>query len=66
MEHDHHCTCFGKCIGKNNCCSFYTSLISIPFFMIMGFITLICYAVYEDEVRTALRKQARLAKRKKF
>ena len=34
--------------------------------MIMGFITLIRYAVHEDEVRTALRKQARLAKHKKF
>ena len=66
FDHDHHCTCFGKCVGKNNCWSFYTALITIPLFMIMGFITLICFAVYEDEARSALRRQARLARKNKF
>ena len=33
IDHDHHCTCFGKCVGKNNCCTFYTSLVTIPLYM---------------------------------
>ena len=59
INHDHHCTCFGKCVGKNNCCTFYTALVTIPLYMVMGFITLVAYAIYVDEVQTQLRRQAR-------
>ena len=59
INHDHHCTCFGKCVGRNNCCTFYTSLVSIPLYMVMGFITLVAYAIYIDEVHTQMRRQAR-------
>ena len=59
IDHDHHCTCFGKCVGKNNCCTFYTSLVTIPLYMIMGFITLVCYAIYIDEVQAEIRRQSR-------
>lgn len=59
INHDHHCTCFGKCVGKNNCCAFYTSLVSIPLYMVMGFITLVSYAIYIDEVHSEMRRQAR-------
>jgi hypothetical protein len=59
IDQDHHCTCFGKCVGKNNCCTFYTSLVTIPLYMVMGFITLVCYAIYIDEVQAELRRQAR-------
>ena len=53
---DHHCTCFGKCVGKNNCCTFYTTLVTIPLFMIVAFITLICFAIYLDEVKSHNKK----------
>ena len=26
---DHHCVWVGKCVGKNNVCSFYSMLVSI-------------------------------------
>ena len=59
IDQDHHCTFFGKCVGKNNCCTFYTALASLPLYMIMGFITLVCYAVYVDELRSQMRRRSR-------
>lgn len=59
IDHDNHCTCLGKCIGKNNCCAFYTILVTIPLYMVMGFITLVAYAIYVDEVQTEMRRKAR-------
>lgn len=59
INQDHHCTCFGKCIGKNNCCAFYFALVTIPLYMVMGFITLVAYAIYIDEIQSQIRRQAR-------
>ena len=57
INHDHHCTCFGKCVGRNNCFSFYTALVTIPVYMVWGFIALVAYAIYIDELHTKMRRQ---------
>ncbi len=57
INQDHHCTFFGKCVGKNNCFTFYLTLVTIPLLMITAFITLICYAIYLDQVQSERRRK---------
>lgn len=59
INHDNHCSCFGKCVGQNNCCSFYTTIVSIPIYLVVAFITLIGYAIYIDELQISLRRQGK-------
>ena len=46
VNKDHHCTCLGKCIGKNNCLLFYFSMSTIPFYTAMCFLTLLGHFIY--------------------
>jgi hypothetical protein len=59
FDHDHHCTCFGKCVAKNNCILFYISIVSIPIYAVTCFITLIAYVLYLDEMHREKRKYGR-------
>ena len=55
INQDHHCTCLGKCIGKNNWILFYIAIITIPLYLVIGFITLISYVIYIDEENRKIR-----------
>ena len=59
VDQDHHCTCLGKCVAKNNCILFYISIVSIPFYAVTCFITLIAYVLYLDEMHREKRKYGR-------
>ena len=59
VNQDHHCTCIGKCIGKNNCILFYLSIITIPLYAVMCFVTLISYVIYIDDENRQIRKFGR-------
>ena len=55
INQDHHCTCLGKCIGKNNWILFYIAIITIPLYLVIGFITLISYVIYIDDENRKIR-----------
>lgn len=59
INHDFHFDTFGKCIGKNNYYAFYISLITIPFYIVMIFITFLTYLIYTDEYEMEKRRQGR-------
>lgn len=59
INQDHHCTCLGKCIGKNNCILFYVAIISIPLYAVICFVTLISYVIYIDDEDRQIRKIGR-------
>ena len=59
INHDHHCTFFGKCIGKNNCILFYTTIVTVPLYLIICFISLVGHLIYIDEEETQIRKMGR-------
>lgn len=59
VNQDHHCTCLGKCVGKNNCILFYMAIVTIPLFAVMGFVTLISYVIYLDDEEREIRKYGR-------
>ena len=59
INQDHHCSCIGKCVGKNNCILFYLAIATIPIYAIMCFITLISYVIYLDDENKQIRKIGR-------
>ena len=59
INQDHHCTCLGKCVGKNNCILFYLAIATVPIFLVMGFITLISYVIYLDDENRQIRQIGR-------
>ena len=59
VNQDHHCTCLGKCIGKNNWFLFYLFIVTLPLYLIMSFVTLIGYVIYIDNERRLLRSIGR-------
>jgi hypothetical protein len=59
INQDHHCTCLGKCIGKNNRFLFYLFIVTMPLYLIMSFITLVAYVIYFDEESRQLRRIGR-------
>ena len=59
INQDHHCTCLGKCVGKNNCFLFYTAIVTIPLFAIVGFVTLVSYVIFIDAEEKEIRKYGR-------
>ena len=60
VNQDHHCTCLGKCIAKNNTIIFYFWIFSIPLYALMNFVTLIAYVIYIDEENRQIRKLGRI------
>ena len=40
FEQEHHCTCLGKCVAKNNCVLFYIYLLYQYLYMLLPFLLL--------------------------
>ncbi len=47
-RYDHHCIWVGKCIGKNNCFTFYTMLGLV--FINYAYITFLVYSLYSNKI----------------